>query len=648
MALSFSMQSSEDDLHSFTEQATSTGMLTVMDLDRQTAILATRFKRWAATHGPLRQLCFGTDNVVAQLGKVVLPADFVAVCRRTGFDGSDEDFTELYGLCDPSESGIRPIDLLFLEPDPQVKEQEEQRLRILRMGQREQKQHLMAEVFQEEKARQVSAKHRLAPRPWQAIDFEHLPKIVCERQHDWQMAAEKRAEEARMEFTLYLRKAYGNEVRAWRRALDPNATYRLTLRGLRKFFHAELNVRVDQGALWKALDQDGVGHVGIEDVAPRHSHVLAHFRQFLRDRLGSCASAWDHPAAVAACLSPQRDGRRLWKSTRKLLLGPFLKVIREIGWPLVANPDARSLLLASLDYFGCAFVSRSDLEWLDGWQPPEWMNAEPDEEAVECLRDLVQKRFGHPLSAWRSLFDRDDSNSVSWLEFREACEKLRFQGSIGGAWRALDTDLSGHISLQEFDADSARILMSFKAWCMKHFGSINLMFRALDRDGSGSLQYLELKRACKRFRWTGDVYLLFNCLDVDGARSHGKRNISLQELHFLDSWEMTEEMNELPKTADESQKRADAEAEAAEGHGGPRSPSLRLPELAKSPSSPARLPSLPPVATAAPARDDSLERSWMNHLKAVRAAEASVPKKKPPSKFLQRFLQEYGAEGLLK
>jgi len=159
---------------------------------------------------------------------------------------------------------------------------------------------------------------------------------------------------------------------------------------------------------------------------------------------------------------------------------------------------------------------------------------------------------------------------------------------------------------------------------------------------------LELKRACKRFRWTGDVYLLFNCLDVDGARSHGKRNISLQELHFLDSWEMTEEMNELPKTADESQKRADAEAEAAEGHGGPRSPSLRLPELAKSPSSPARLPSLPPVATAAPARDDSLERSWMNHLKAVRAAEASVPKKKPPSKFLQRFLQEYGAEGLLK
>ncbi|CAE7491779.1 rab1D, partial [Symbiodinium pilosum] len=256
-----------------------TGMLTVMDLDRQAAIVATRFKRWAMTHGPVRQLFFGADNVVAQLGKVVSFTEFVAVCRRTGLEASDEEFVEIYGICDPTESGVRPLDLLFLEPDPHIKEQEEQRLKILRMGQREQKQHLMADVFREEKARQVSAKHRLAPRPWQAIDFEHLPKIVCERQHDWQIAAERRAEEARMDFMQYLRKAYGNEVRAWRRALDPKATYRLTLKGLRKFFHAEVNLRVDQGALWKALDQDGVGHVGIEDLAPRHSHVLANFRQ---------------------------------------------------------------------------------------------------------------------------------------------------------------------------------------------------------------------------------------------------------------------------------------------------------------------------------------------------------------------------------
>ena len=42
---------------------------------------------------------------------------------------------------------------------------------------------------------------------------------------------------------------------------------------------------------------------------------------------------------------------------------------------------------------------------------------------------------------------------------------------------------------------------------------------------------------------------------------------SSEELPSLDL--RMQEMNELPKTADESQKRADAEAEAAEGHGGP-------------------------------------------------------------------------------
>jgi len=49
-----------------------------------------------------------------------------------------------------------------------------------------------------------------------------------------------------------------------------------------------------------------------------------------------------------------------------------------------------------------------------------------------------------------------------------------------------------------------------------------------------------------------------------------------------------------------------------------------------------------------PLRDDATERSWMNHLKESKAAaEREVPKKKPPSKFLQRLLREHGVEGLL-
>lgn len=105
----------------------------------------------------------------------------------------------------------------------------------------------------------------------------------------------------------------------------------------------------------------------------------------------------------------------------------------------------------------------------------------------------------------------------------------------------LDDDQSGCITLQEFDTSSFEILHSFKVWCMQHFGSVELAFKSLDADGSGSLSFSELKRACRKGKWKGDVHLLFNCLDTDKERSHGKRSITVQEIQFLDTWETMED-----------------------------------------------------------------------------------------------------------
>lgn len=639
----------------FFESASSGGVLTLLDLDKKAAVLATRFKRWATGIQP-RQVFFESDDVLMR-GKVLSLPDFADICRRNGFEASDVEMADVFGFCDISESmdGIRAHDLLFLEPDPVVREQEEQRLKILRMGQREQKQELMAEVFQQDRNRGVSDRHRLAPRPWQARNFEQLPKIVCEKKQDWQLQEERRTEQARAEFLLYLRKSYGNEIRAWRRALDPTATYRLTLTQLRKFFHCEAGLRdcVDQGALWRSLDKDSLGSIGMEDLAPQHCSVLATFRQFMHERCGSCSAVWDHAVALDACVG-QREG--LWKSTRKLLLQPFIRVLKELGWP-TSHADSRSQLLASLDFFGCGFVSRSDLDWLDGWVPPEWIYAEPDEEALSELQKLVRKKYAHPLSAWRSLFDRDDSNSVSWLEFSEACEKLKFKGNLGGAWRALDTDLSGRISLLEFDEDSALILISFKAWAMKHFGSVQLMFRHLDQDGSGSLSYPELRRACRRLKWKGDVQLLFNCLDTDGLRAGGRRNISQQELFFLDSWEVKEEEIRAHEAAHQMQRVAESPASPRSVAETEKEGAEAMPAMSKSNKVSASLPSLmrppkvdpyplPPlklgVSKSTPSLPHGDGKAHGGH------GSQKKSKGKAPCKFLQRLLKESGAEGLLK
>lgn len=148
------------------------------------------------------------------------------------------------------------------------------------------------------------------------------------------------------------------------------------------------------------------------------------------------------------------------------------------------------------------------------------------------------RRYGHMLRVWRSLLDTDNSNIVSWAEFQAACKKLKFQGNIGGAWRALDTALLGRISLKQVDPESAEVLTSFKDWTESNFGSVLLAFAAFDKDGGGTLTYSELRNACNKYKWQGQVRLLFDSLDVEKQHTGGKRSISIKEIAFLDSWDV--------------------------------------------------------------------------------------------------------------
>ena len=78
---------------------------------------------------------------------------------------------------------------------------------------------------------------------------------------------------------------------------------------------------------------------------------------------------------------------------------------------LLGGSAMQTLGFQRLDFFGCGFLSRSDLEWLDAWDPPEWLYSEPDAEAwvrafwvvLACPKLLQSPRGASPAAdhgAW--------------------------------------------------------------------------------------------------------------------------------------------------------------------------------------------------------------------------------------------------------
>lgn len=502
------------------------------------------FQEWVSVaFGSPKHFFFALDS--QRKGKL-FREHFAKACMEKGFDGTVKACHEAFDSCDICNSGvILPEDIMFLEKDPMKRAQYAKRLQLSSMSnwlsdaakQYVQKTTQIRHAGPEEAS--AMWKHRSAPRPWMATTFDQMPVALYTRKRDRDRRLHAMEVEARKIFLDHLVKAHGHEVRAIRRALDVDGTFSFTSPALRRYCRSvDLNINLQ--ALWRSLDRNGTQRIDMQDLCPDHARALALFHAWVRGSFGcSCAQLWDSEEARRIRGALRRDGT--FSSDKRMTIVQFAKLLKACKCPLAKQPSERTSLTSSLDLKGCGFIYRSDLEWLDKWDPPGWLTAEPSTEAWEQLKELLERHYGHLLRAWRHALDLDNSNLTCWSEFQDACKRVRFKGDVAGAWRALDVDLSGTITMREYDPPSARLLESFKEWAEVTFGSVILCFKALDTDKSGTVTFQELKRACHKMKWHGDVRLLFEALDVDGKRDKqgegiGRRSISLEEISFLDTW----------------------------------------------------------------------------------------------------------------
>lgn len=499
--------------------------------------LIQRFKLWVKENFQTPEKLFlamddsGDHQVTEQ--------EFRAFIKEYGFDCTEQQLMWIFQGCDFTSEGIISMDELeFLEADDEVRH-----AMFFTKKRREEERHakLLQEIMTADKHMQLPQSHRLAERPWMQSRYPHLPVLRRQKQMDAQRIKDQKAQEAKQVFIHHLRSNYGYEVRGWRRGLDPKANFFITETEFRRYCR-KIDHPGEVGILWAALDKDEDGEVCFEDLCSAHAVVLANFRCWAHAVFQGCAKFWDcSEPQVKALRSNAEPKCRLWASDKKLLFEEIREVLQELDYPWVGDAAHIKMLLSSLDCYSCGFVSRPDFEWLDMWEPPEWLIASPDYSAWAEIRSLLIKRCGQLIRAWCILLDTNSSNRVSWREFRIACDKLKYTGNAGGAWRVLDKDATGLISLKQVDQASHDILISFKEWADQFYGSVHGAFRALDRDNSGTITYSELRKACEQLHWQGKVRLLFDCLGLDrkGQKDGWAcgRVVTMKEIAFLDKWD---------------------------------------------------------------------------------------------------------------
>lgn len=313
-------------------------------------------------------------------------------------------------------------------------------------------------------------------------------------------------------FKEFLKQKFSSYLRAWRLVLDLDGSMSVQKHELFKAV-SELGWQGDVRQLWRALDKDDSGVTTLEEFDLATATQLAVLKDWIETKFGNASNAF-------------KVFDRF--NTKKLKFPEFVGYCRGHGFKKLSKS-----LLQGIDFETKKYISEMDMIFMDQWRAPLYLIRDPNAEAAAAFKNTMLDEYENFLKAWRFGLDTDNSNRVNWREFEAAAKKLKFSGDVAGAWKCLDDDMSGYITLAEIDRECNAVLVSFKRWCDDEFGGVRSAFSIFDADGSNEINFREFRQVCKEYGYQGDCKDLFDSLDTD----HQKL-LSLNEVVFLDDWDI--------------------------------------------------------------------------------------------------------------
>jgi hypothetical protein len=305
------------------------------------------------------------------------------------------------------------------------------------------------------------------------------------------------------EFLRFLDRRFGNSVRGWRFALDPEQNMKLSYMQ----FCATVRSLGYEGpirALWEDLDADDGGWISLDEVAPGAFAELKNFKDFLAAHYRTSDAAWHK------CFA--KNGQVLL--SQEAFVSAAKQHLEPLGWTGDAKTVYRYL---DSDIHGVGHMTVEDLHWLglpresSGASSPSQRrenSPDPAKKKAKDFLELLRYLYGGTVPAWRTHFDPTGQGRLSRHNFYSKAHATGFEGSVKALWNELSRD--GWVSFDELDPEAAKDLRHFRALLEDNFQTLDEAWhQGLDRSGLGHLSLNAFSEACREMGYHRDPQRLF-------------------------------------------------------------------------------------------------------------------------------------------